>query len=623
MSVKAAAYIRRSTKHQDLSLSDQLAAIRKYAEERDYEIISVFEDDGQSATSPDRVDFQKMMSVIMSGKCPFSYVIVYSLNRFSRMDVLEAHHHLYLLKQNNVKLAAITEGLHGDYNLANSLLNTIHLHQSREYSLNLSKVTTRGNLSTARLGRFNGGREAYGYRRAEFSKEDKYVRTLNPYECKSGRDCHVKYVLGSEVEQATVKEIFDCYVNRFMSIDEIVDMLNQKNTHCLKCGEKICSDCKLSVVPAPSNRFPDKNGVIKFKPWSKGSIFSILRNEVYTGCSIYDKRPKKHSLRRELDETMNKGYYNNPAKWIRVENCHPAIIDNNTFLKALSKGIGQDKLYKKIKSTDSPFLLTSLFRCECGGAMYGNIKRRETLSGKQRVYYSYECCVYHRKATREKCVSPKYFGVHRNWLEYQVVKNINETITNPNMMERTSKIIDSLLSGEGKEGDNERNQLKQEIEIITEQLNRFIDNFTKGTISFEDKLMQKKYNELTRKKEMLERELAAYSIQEGKLPITKDTVIKEILKTIEKFSEVFHSGTLQERKRILQLFVHKVTALPERKAVEIIYYQIPNIIPVSETSGNVGAEGAHPKLVPTDYYLALVLNKLQPYVFQALLQSCG
>lgn len=79
-------YIRVSTKEQlkGGSLATQLRACMDYAERHDYEVASVFQEEGESAKTTDRTELQRMLSYCIEHKNEIDGVLVYSVDRFSR-----------------------------------------------------------------------------------------------------------------------------------------------------------------------------------------------------------------------------------------------------------------------------------------------------------------------------------------------------------------------------------------------------------------------------------------------------------------------------------------------------------------------------------------------------------
>lgn len=85
--MNAIIYTRVSTKEQadnNASLETQLKGCVEYAEKQGYNVVEKFGGTYESAQSDERVEFQKMISFAKSYKQNISFIIVYSLERFSR-----------------------------------------------------------------------------------------------------------------------------------------------------------------------------------------------------------------------------------------------------------------------------------------------------------------------------------------------------------------------------------------------------------------------------------------------------------------------------------------------------------------------------------------------------------
>ena len=87
----AVGYLRRSTDRQEQSIPDQRKAIERYAAEHGLELARFFVDDAISGTSATRrPGFQDMVVQAQQERRPFSFVIVYDVKRFGRLDNDEA-----------------------------------------------------------------------------------------------------------------------------------------------------------------------------------------------------------------------------------------------------------------------------------------------------------------------------------------------------------------------------------------------------------------------------------------------------------------------------------------------------------------------------------------------------
>ena len=83
----AAIYARVSSEKQaekDLSIPAQLKALRRYALERGWEIVSEYIDEAESAKSASRPAFQEMVAAAKKKERPFDTILVWELSRFAR-----------------------------------------------------------------------------------------------------------------------------------------------------------------------------------------------------------------------------------------------------------------------------------------------------------------------------------------------------------------------------------------------------------------------------------------------------------------------------------------------------------------------------------------------------------
>jgi DNA invertase Pin-like site-specific DNA recombinase len=76
-----------STDLQQYSTQNQLDTIRRYAEQRGYTIIRVFEDSGRSGLNMDGRDgLNSLMLEVQSGSADFQAILVYDVSRWGRFQ---------------------------------------------------------------------------------------------------------------------------------------------------------------------------------------------------------------------------------------------------------------------------------------------------------------------------------------------------------------------------------------------------------------------------------------------------------------------------------------------------------------------------------------------------------
>src|SRR2546427_7214025 len=113
--MKAAIYCRVSTKEQtkNLSLPTQRRACEEYCQRHSLEVGRGFVEEGESAKTTERPEFQKLLAFCREHKGEVQHVIVYSINRFARNSYDHAIVGAFL-KQFGVTLRSVTEPISED-----------------------------------------------------------------------------------------------------------------------------------------------------------------------------------------------------------------------------------------------------------------------------------------------------------------------------------------------------------------------------------------------------------------------------------------------------------------------------------------------------------------------------
>ena len=95
-----AQYLRMSTEHQQYSLEHQAAAIQKYAEEHNFEIVRTYSDAAKSGVVlKRRTGLRQLLQDVASGNAGYDAVLVYDVSRWGRFqDTDESAHYEFLCK---------------------------------------------------------------------------------------------------------------------------------------------------------------------------------------------------------------------------------------------------------------------------------------------------------------------------------------------------------------------------------------------------------------------------------------------------------------------------------------------------------------------------------------------
>ena len=179
-------------------------------------------------------------------------------------------------------------------------------------------------------------------------KQGEFISPFAPFGYEVSPDDNNKLIV-DPIASEIVKNIYDLYLTG-LGFTGIAKYLNSKEIPCPSLY-KYHKGIKLNVI---SNRSREE---IK---WSTNAIKTILTNEIYLGHLIQGKRTtvsyKNHKIRNK-----------DKSEWIRIENTHEAIIDEETFNKVQ---IAMKERTKPMKSTGIVHIFSGKVFClECNHYM--------------------------------------------------------------------------------------------------------------------------------------------------------------------------------------------------------------------------------------------------------------
>ena len=302
---RVAAYCRVSLENESMlhSLANQVSYYSDFIQkQRGWQYVGVYADEAISGTSNNRPEFNRLLADCREGK--IDMVITKSISRFARntLTMLEV---VRELKSINVDVFFEKENIHsisGDGELMLTILSSF----AQEESLSVSE-----NCKWRIRKRFQNG-------------ELVSLRYMFGYKIKNG-------VIEIDPAQAkVVRQIYKDYLDG-LGFSKIATKLRESKTPAFKGGF-----------------------------WSSERVGFILKNEKYTGNSMLQKKYSKDHLSKLL--VVNYGelpkYY--------VKDTHPAIIDEETFLKAQEIRL-QNLEASPRKPTTVTYLFTSKITCgKCG-----------------------------------------------------------------------------------------------------------------------------------------------------------------------------------------------------------------------------------------------------------------
>jgi len=151
--MNAVVYCRVSTKEQvsNLSLNTQQERCIDYCSRNSWHALQIFRDEGESAKTADRPQFQRMLSFCKRKQNEVSYVVVHDMSRFSRQmeDQIAV---LGELQSVGIRLRSVMENV--DETAAGKLMRNIHGAFNQFDNDRKSERTRLGMERAASMGRF-------------------------------------------------------------------------------------------------------------------------------------------------------------------------------------------------------------------------------------------------------------------------------------------------------------------------------------------------------------------------------------------------------------------------------------------------------------------------------------
>ena len=287
-----------STDLQQYSTENQLDTIRRYAEQRGYTIIRVFEDSGRSGLNMDGRDgLNSLMLEVQSGTAAFQAILVYDVSRWGRFqDADEGAYHEHVCSRAGIRVHYCAEQFDNDGSIGSILLKSVKRVMAGEYSRELSVKVFAGQCRLIEHGFRQGGPAGFGLRRLLIDEGRNPKGELGRGDRKSLQTDRVVLTPGPPEEIEHVHSIYSMFVEEGKSEREIALELNRRG---------ILSDLG--------------------RPWTRASIHQILTNEKYIGNNIFNRVSYKLKQRRIV---------NRRDTWVRADGVFPSIVDRALFERA-------------------------------------------------------------------------------------------------------------------------------------------------------------------------------------------------------------------------------------------------------------------------------------------------
>mgnify|MGYP002859205183 CR=1 FL=1 len=452
------------------SIYNQLGFINSYAKQMGLEINKEYIDDGYSGTNFDRPGFEQLREDIEDGLV--KVLITKDMSRLGRNFLETAYYVTEFFPKNNVRYIAINDGFDSadENNTHQEIMLEFKSLINDKYAKDVSVKRKQVAEQKTNEGQFIGFKAPYGYKIKKVGNN----RTLEI----------------DEEAAVIVRRIF----NEILSGKSRQEVANGLN------NDKITPPVLyLKMTPSKKKKY--------YYDWDNKIIYRILKNKTYTGRIV-----KRSSTKYD--------YHSKKREWIplrdreTIDNCHPAIINDELFYGANAK---VKTLRRKVKNNYSGLFKDLVICGTCGRTMTPCRKINDQGNEK----YFFDCtAVIERKPCNNRTIADSKLKI----IVSSALKDIIDTYVDGKDI--TNQLTKKMLRSE--RPNVKIDNLKKDIEFHNKNIRTLYLDKTSGKISL-DEFIIKKDNELLLK-EQSETELK--NIMNSK---NADIRKQELLEKYDKF----------------------------------------------------------------------------------------
>lgn len=144
--IRAAAYVRMSTEHQQYSTHNQSDVIREYASQRRMELVRTYSDEGKSGLNiQGRDSLAHLIDDVQGGRADFDCILVYDVSRWGRFqDADESAYYEYICRRAGIAVHYCAEQFENDGSPVSTIVKGVKRAMAGEYSRELSSKVFQG-----------------------------------------------------------------------------------------------------------------------------------------------------------------------------------------------------------------------------------------------------------------------------------------------------------------------------------------------------------------------------------------------------------------------------------------------------------------------------------------------
>ena len=419
---------------ESVSIENQRTILRKYAEERGFEIHDEYIDDGVSGTTFQRPEVQRLLDDAKTGV--INTIIVKDLSRFGRNYIEVGQYVDYVFPAFGIRFIAIQDNVDTENRDSNAMEMMPIVNIFNEWhAANTSKKIKAVRRSNALAGIYSAKKATYGYLKGTDKKRTPVI---------------------DEETAPVVRRIFELYASG-TSPKNIADILNE---------DGIPSPGKLAY-----ERLGHKGRPNEMRLWCEVSIRAMLNNIMYIG-----------HLPMLQETTVSYKNHKRQAKdksdWVITYNNHEPIILQELWDKVQER----QKHMAQGRKTKTGFIhpLSGFLVCaDCGS----KLKMSGHLNGPKTAYQYHFDCGLHIRYGKSLCFS--HF-IPAKVLEEIVLNDIREMAQRIVLDEKT--IREDFIRHNAELADKAVKSAKKELQAKrkrTEELSRLMQ------LAYEDRLKGK------------------------------------------------------------------------------------------------------------------------------------
>lgn len=519
--LRAVALCRCSTDRQERSVTDQEAEIKRWCEERGYQLEATFADEAVSGTRLDRPGLNALMAYL--ARHPEGGVVVaWKLDRVVRpLEIRRGFELEWAIEDAGWSLMA----MHGAQPTGDEGLDLIaralEHKQSGDYIKGLAVSVIRGQVSRFQARQCTvGGVIPYGYAKRVVwgdGQEETIPRTARRRVLRP-REAHL--VPGDPGEIETVRWIFERYL--------------------AGCGTKeIAKQLNEAMKPSPAGR-----------SWRQNTVRLLLVNRVYRGDAVLNKRTVGKAARitdgrAEAKPVAESGRdQKNPTEqWIVLPGRHEPLVAPEVFDRAQEEQRGRKGSRRRARQV---YPLSGVIFCgRCGSPMAGAPGPR---NGRE-----YRCSGY---SATGSCVA---WRVDATGLEAGILRKMQEVfLPQADMGSLREKVLAALRRrlGDGaaaSRGDVAR--LERELGQLEGKTHQLVENMTmvKGAAA---RLMAEKLQGLHQRQEVVAKELEEAKAASAGLDL--EGAADEVMALVTDLVAAAQETNSEHRRRVFQATVARL-----------------------------------------------------------------